>query len=99
MKIKLEKMKDKSQSNRKIAFIIAIVVVVLVLLTSCLGTPTDVNGNETDWKQYAQIESIYLNPTTKIYSFKYDGCTYIAMSGSGKAITHHAGCSNSVHER
>ena len=79
--------------NRRIAFVIALVVVALVLLTSCGGKAVDGSAPEDT----AQFTRIVGNKFAGIYKFEYDGCTYLYASGSGKAITHHAGCENPNH--
>jgi len=83
------------KTNRQIAFIIAIVVVVLVLLTSCGGKAIEGTVDTKD----EFLTRLGSNMSGSVSVFEYDGCVYLFGTGSGTSITHHAGCSNSKHEK
>ena len=84
------------QTNRKIAFIMAIAIVILVLLTSC-GGGEDVSGNIPEKGKF--FTPVYSGVMTQVKSFEYDGCTYLVYkTASTGGMTHHAGCGNSKHE-
>jgi hypothetical protein len=83
------------KKRTKELFILAIIVTILVLLVGCSkGTSVEV-----PIENQAEVGKIYQDGNGAIYSVKYDGCEYLYASGSGKAITHHAGCSNIKHEK
>lgn len=78
--------------KHKIIFLIAVLVVLLGVL-SCGG-----RSEEPVHSQPAEVVDAP-KPLTKIqslvYSFEYDGCTYIKYTGY--VIIHHEGCDNPKH--
>ena len=81
--------------NKKIAFILALIVTVLVLLISCGGTVVEEPVDTKD----EFLTKLGGNLSGSVSLFEYDGCTYLFGTGSGTSITHHEGCNNLKHER